>query len=57
MYINTYTYTNSLVCNDGLTRTNVYSTSLIPVAASLYTATSTALICVHNISTWCCGDK
>ena len=48
--------TNSLVCNADLTRTNIYSTPLIPGPASSYSAIYTALIRAYNISTWCCGD-
>ena len=50
-----FSVTNSLVCNAHLTRTNIYSTPLIPFPASSYSAIYTALIRAHNISTWCCG--
>ena len=51
-----FSATNSLVCNADLTRTNIYSTPLIPGPASSYSAIYTALIRAYNISTWCCGD-
>ena len=51
-----FSATKSLVCNTDLIRTNIYSTPLKPGPAIFYSAIYCALICAHNISTWCCCD-
>ena len=46
-----FSATYPVVCNADLTRTNVYSTLLIPGPTTFYSATHTALVGEHNILT------